>query len=118
MVSTQRTKFNILKKKTHICFAVCCPLISQLGYIMCTFFFNLKISKICVFYVYFFNIRLDLFFIEGVYVAVVVFQWVPCIVYRTHKPLFSTKLSLKMGLTALFTHLKIILLQCFQFSVK
>ena len=30
---------------------------------------------------------------------------------------FSTKFSLKMGLTALFTHLKIILLQCFQFSV-
>ena len=29
---------------------------------------------------------------------------------------FLVKLSLKMGLTALFTRLKIILLQCFQFS--
>ena len=33
------------------------------------------------------------------------------------QPLYSEK-KLKMGLTALFTHLKIILLQCFQFSVK
>ena len=31
---------------------------------------------------------------------------------------FLTKHSLKMDLTALFTHLKIILLQCFQFSAK
>ena len=30
--------------------------------------------------------------------------------------LFSAKFSLKLGHTALFTHLKIILLQCFQFS--
>ena len=30
---------------------------------------------------------------------------------------FFNKISIKMGLTALFTHLKIILLQCFQFSV-
>ena len=36
----------------------------------------------------------------------------------THKPFFfPTKLSLKMGSTILFTHLKIISLQCFQFSV-
>ena len=35
----------------------------------------------------------------------------------THKLHFSiTFFSLKMGLTALFTHLKIILLQCFQFQ--
>ena len=38
--------------------------------------------------------------------------------HRIYKPLFSPKLSLKMGLMTLFTHLKIILLQCFQFSVK
>ena len=31
---------------------------------------------------------------------------------------FLTKFLLKMGLTSLFTYLKIILLQCFQFSVK
>ena len=45
------------------------------------------------------------------------FQWVLCTVYGTHKSLFPTKLSLKIGLTVLFTHLKIILLHCFQFSV-
>ena len=36
---------------------------------------------------------------------------------RTHKFHFLSIFSLKMGFTALFTHLKIILLQCFQFSV-
>ena len=35
---------------------------------------------------------------------------------RTHKFHFSVTFLLKMGLTALFTHLKIILLQCFQFQ--
>ena len=44
-------------------------------------------------------------------------QWVSCTVHRTHKPLFSAKNSLKMSPTALFIHLKIILLQYFQFSV-
>ena len=37
---------------------------------------------------------------------------------RTHKYYFLTTFSLKMGLTTLFIHLKIILLQCFQFSVS
>ena len=37
---------------------------------------------------------------------------------RTHKFHFLSIFSLKMGLTTLFTHLKIILLQCFQFSVS
>ena len=36
---------------------------------------------------------------------------------RTNKFHFSVTFSLKMDLTVLFTHLKIILLQCFQFSV-
>ena len=36
---------------------------------------------------------------------------------RTHKFHFLSIFSLKMGLTTLFTHLKIILLQYFQFSV-
>ena len=49
--------------------------------------------------------------------ALTEFQWVPCTVRGTYKPLFPTKLSLKMSPTALFTHLKIILLQCFDFSV-
>ena len=35
----------------------------------------------------------------------------------TYKFYFSVTFSLKMSPTALFTHLKIILLQCFQFSV-
>ena len=33
-------------------------------------------------------------------------QWVRCTVYRTHKSHFLTTFSLKMGHTALFTHLK------------
>ena len=37
--------------------------------------------------------------------------------HGTHKSHLSTTFSLKMNLTVLFTHLKIILLQCFQFSV-
>ena len=36
---------------------------------------------------------------------------------QTHKFHFLTTFSLKMSLTILFTHLKIILLQCFQFSI-
>ena len=34
----------------------------------------------------------------------------PCTIHETYKPHFSTTFSLKMGLTALFIHLKIILL--------
>ena len=45
------------------------------------------------------------------------FEWVPYIVHATHKPLFSHKLLLKMDLMSLFTHLKIILLQCFRFLI-
>ena len=41
----------------------------------------------------------------------------PCTVHRFHKLHFSITFSLKIGPTVLFTHLKIILLQCFQFSV-
>ena len=40
-------------------------------------------------------------------------QWVPCTVHGTHKPHFLAIFLLKMGPTILFTHLKIILLQCF-----
>ena len=38
-------------------------------------------------------------------------------VHGSHKLHFLETFSLKMGSTVLFTHLKIILLQCFQFSV-
>ena len=41
----------------------------------------------------------------------------PVYCLRTHKFHFSTTFSLKMSPTVLFTYLKIILLQCFQFSV-
>ena len=40
-----------------------------------------------------------------------------CTVHGSHKFHFSTIFSLKNDPTVLFTHLKIILLQCFQFSV-
>ena len=39
-----------------------------------------------------------------------------CTVHGSHKFHFSTTFSLKMGPTILFTHLKIISLQCFQFQ--
>ena len=60
---------------------------------------------------------LPLLFLDACFVAVVCFQWVSCTIYRTLKPFFSTKLSLKMGHTVLFIYLKIISLQCFQFLV-
>ena len=40
-----------------------------------------------------------------------------CTVHESHKLHFLSTFSLKMGPTVLFTHLKFILLQCFQFSV-
>ena len=56
------------------------------------------------------------FFFSWAFLWLLAFLVVQCTVHGTYKPLFSTKLLLKMGFTALFTHLKIILLQCFQFS--
>ena len=44
------------------------------------------------------------------------FLWVPCTVHETRKYLNSANITLKLGPTALFIHLKIILLQYFQFS--
>ena len=46
-------------------------------------------------------------------------QWTvhPCTVHGSHKVHFSATFSLKLGLTTLFRHLNIILLQYFQFSV-
>ena len=43
-------------------------------------------------------------------------QWVPYTVHGTHKCHISATFSLKMDPTILFIHLKIILLQCFQFQ--
>ena len=43
-------------------------------------------------------------------------NFISCTIHGTHKHHFSATFSLKMGPTVLFTHLKIILLQCFQFS--
>ena len=58
-----------------------------------------------------------LFFLKLFSAKLMLFWWVPCTVHEIHKPLFSTKLSLKMSFMSLFIHLKIILLQCFQFSI-
>ena len=57
-------------------------------------------------------------FEKHISVAVVVFPADPMYCSRDPQTSFSTKLSLKIGLMALFTHLKIILLQYFQFSAK
>ena len=40
-------------------------------------------------------------------------QGVSCTIHKTHTPYFLVIFSLKIGLTVLFIHLKIILLQCF-----
>ena len=44
-------------------------------------------------------------------------QETKCTVHKTYNHFILKKKKLKIGPTALFTHLKIILLQCFQFSV-
>ena len=59
----------------------------------------------------FFNI---IFYWEARFSA---FWWIPCTIHRTHKPLFSTKFSLKISHAVLFTYLKIILLLYFQLSI-
>ena len=41
-----------------------------------------------------------------------------CTVHGTHNHFIQKKNILEMGPMSLFTHLKIILLQCFRFSVK
>ena len=56
------------------------------------------------------------FFFEH-FMTVVSHQWIQCTVYETHKLFFSATFSLKISPTVLFTHLKIILLQYFQFLV-
>ena len=53
------------------------------------------------------------FFFQAV---IVDFSREQCTVHGTHKLHFSVTFSLKIGPTILFTHLKIILLQYFQFS--
>ena len=50
------------------------------------------------------------FFFSCAFLWLLAFPVVLCTVHGTYKPLCLTKLLLKMGLTALFTHLKIILL--------
>ena len=62
--------------------------------------------------------------IVNVWIALKLFQclrlaFLVDLVYYSQDPqvLFSTKFSLKLDLMTLLTHSKIILLQCFQFSV-
>ena len=59
------------------------------------------------------------FFWEERFTWLCTVQWVSSLVHclRDLQTSFSVKISLKMGLTALFTHLKNILLQCFKFLV-
>ena len=57
------------------------------------------------------------FFQKACFCGFMSHQQVPCTVNGTHKSLFLATFSLKMGPTTLFTHLKIILQQCFLFSV-
>ena len=57
---------------------------------------------VCIFFFFFFFEKRDS--------VAFMLLWVLCTIYGIHKPLFSAKLSLKIGLMALFIHLKIILL--------
>ena len=76
----------------------------------------MKIDLVPVWIQLFPRLRLHFFFfLKRVSVAMVVFLWVRCTVHETYKLLFSTKLSLKMSLIALFTHLKIICYSVFNF---
>ena len=61
--------------------------------------------------------RFNIFFLVTVLVDFLSVNSVSVHCLRTHKFHFSETFSLKMGPTALFTHLKINLLQYFQFSV-
>ena len=56
------------------------------------------------------------FFVQPTFVDFLTVNSVSVHCLQIHKFHFSAIFSLKMGLTALFTHLKIILLQCFQFQ--
>ena len=91
------------------CFSPCMPsrLISLLKsfeiiFVLCIRLDTTSAFNVCISFFFFF-----FFFGEECFML---FQWVLCTVHGTHKPLFSVKLSLKIGLMALFTHLKIILL--------
>ena len=66
-----------------------------------------------------FTSRFVLFFFFFKPQLLIILSWTvyPYTVHGFYKLHFSTIFSLKMGSTALFTHLKIILLQYFQFSV-
>ena len=61
---------------------------------------------------YWISARLDTEF-AFVFVHSVRFVWVPCTIHGTYKYFFLAKTTLKLDLMALFTHLKIILLQYF-----
>ena len=71
------------------------------------FFFFSRVLEYCGYCLINSNSKCWLFAVNSVYIY--------C--SRTHKFYFLSIFSLKMGPTLLFTYLKIILLQCFQFSV-
>ena len=63
-----------------------------------------------------FSLRLDSIYVTS-RLAFGLFVSVPCTVHWTRKYFFPIKNNFKIELITLFTHLKIILLQCFQFSI-
>ena len=70
--------------------------------------FTFCFPRVSAFFIFLVAVFVDFLFINSVFMHCV------C----THKFHFSVIFSLKIGLTVLFTHLKIILLQCFQFKVS
>ena len=73
---------------------------------------TLRLCFLSFFFFFFF-----FFFFSGNGWSVLLWTVHLCTVHGPHKLHFLLIFSLKMGLIALFTYLKIILLQCFQFSV-
>ena len=88
---------------------LCCPMRFLVGSVYCSW-------DLQVLLIYSMLVWIPRFFLNVCICAIpCVFQWVPCTVHGTCKYFFSTKTTLKLGPTTLFTYLKIILLQCFQF---
>ena len=82
---------------------------------LCSFFLLVFASTI---YVHFFFLPAARV-LEGTKFTVhILFRYCSRIVYGTHSFYSKNIYILKMGSTVLFTHLKFILLQCFQFSAK
>ena len=71
----------------------------------------------CFFFFFFFSFTCFQL-LETNFTVHVLQQYCLCTVYGTHRHFIQKKKFLKLGPTVLFTHLKIILLQYFQFSIS